>query len=335
MTRLRALALTLGGLTAWLVARRARRADLRGRVAVVTGGGRGLGFAVARELRRRGCRLAICGRDGEVVARAAQALGADVFAAACDASDPAEVEGFVAEVINRFGRIDVLVNNAGQCFVGPAVELQQGDVEYALRNLFWVHWHPTMAIVPHMRLRGFGRIVNVTSIGGKLPIPHQAAYSAGKYAATGWSEVLAIELQRHGIFVSTVTPPALDDGAPLHAHFHGREEGEFRWFANMLTSPWSAISTERAARAIVDAAEYGDAARAVSLGAWLATRAHGLAPGLTTRLLARVDRLMPPPAPPGQSSSMRLGAEVVADSTDSRIHALGKRSAVLERRQRP
>ncbi|HEY0132564.1 MAG TPA: SDR family NAD(P)-dependent oxidoreductase, partial [Nannocystis sp.] len=284
------MALGAMGVAAAMLARRARRIDLRDKVVVVTGGGRGLGFAVARELRRRGCRLAICGRDGEVVARAAEALGGDVFAAACDASDPAQVGEFVAAVLRRFGRIDVLINNAGQCFVGPIVELQQADLEYALRNIFWAHVHPTMAIVPHMRARGSGRIVNVTSMGGKVPIPHQAAYVASKYAATGWSEVLTIELHKEGILVSTVTPPPLDDGAPVHAHFHGREDGEFRWFASMLSSPLTATRTERAARAIVDAAEYGDAARAISLDSWLGARTHGLAPGLVSRLLARVER---------------------------------------------
>ena len=124
------------GLVAAAVARRARRIDLRGRVVVVTGGGRGLGFAVSREFLRRGAKLAICGRAGEVIARAERALrarGGDVLGAACDASDPRQVGAFVARVIERFGAIDVLVNNAGQCFVGPAAELEAGDVEYALR----------------------------------------------------------------------------------------------------------------------------------------------------------------------------------------------------------
>ena len=104
-----------------------------------------------------------------------------------DSSDPAEAGDFIAGAIERFGAIDLLVNNAGQCFVGPAAELTAEDVDYAIRNIFWCQFHPTMAALPHMRARRFGRIVNVTSFGGKVPTPHQAAYNAGKFAATGWS----------------------------------------------------------------------------------------------------------------------------------------------------
>ena len=116
--------------------------------------------------------------------------------------------------------------------------------------------------------------MNVTSIGGKVPTPHQAAYNAGKHAATGFSETLAVELAKEGVYVSTVTPPPLDDGAPLHVHFNGRAEEEFEWFARTLTSPRRATDADRAARAVVDAAEYGDGERTVSALSWLTQRAE-------------------------------------------------------------
>lgn len=333
MRRISRGALTVLGLgvattLALVAARRARRIELQGRVAIVTGGGRGLGLAIARELLRRGCRVALCGRDGATAERAARALreeGADVFGAGCDASDPAQVEAFVDDVIARFGRIDILVNNAGQCFVGPAVELEAGDMEYALRNIFWVHYHPTMAVLPHMRARRFGRIANITSIGGKLPLPHQAAYVSAKYAATGWSETLAVELSKDGVFVSTITPPPIHNGAPLHVHFNGHAEEEFGWFARALTWRATSTSAERTARVVADAIEHADAERAVSLGSWLLARAQGAAPNLTARVLAVIDRIMPPAAPPGTTSVMRLGADVAARSPDVRLRELAAR----------
>ena len=328
----------VGGAALWSGMRYARRISLHGAVAVVTGGGRGLGHAVARELANAGCRLALCGRDGDVIARAVAALqarGTEAIGSACDASDASAVAHFVQDVIAHYGRIDVLVNNAGQCFVGPAAELETTDVESAMRNIFWAQYLPTMAVLPHMRQRRSGRIVNVTSIGGKLPTPHQAAYVAGKFAATGWSETLAIELRKDGIEVSTVTPPPLNDGAPLHAHFNGRAEEEFLWFARSLTSRARATSTERAARTIVDAARYGDAERAVSFTSWLASRAFGTAPNLTSRALSLVDRGLPASAAPGTSSPMRLGAEVVAASNDPRVRALGDASVEDERHYMP
>lgn len=322
-----ALGLAAGaGALALAAARAARRIDLRDRVVIVTGASRGLGFAIAQEFARRGSRLAICCRHGADIARAVQALqrdGADAFGMACDASDPAQVQAFVERVLDRFGSIDILVNNAGQCFVGPASELTADDLEYALRNIFWLQYHPTMAVLPHMRARRFGRIVNVTSIGGKVPTPHQAAYNTAKYAATGWSETLAVELAKDGIRVSTVTPPPLKDGALMPVHFNGRAEEEFSWFARALTSPLSATDPDRAAWTVVDAAEHGDPQRAVAPLSWLTQRAHGLAPNLMTHLFALVDRFyLPAAGPPGQTSKMMLGSEIAARSPRRRVQVL-------------
>ncbi|HKU44359.1 MAG TPA: SDR family NAD(P)-dependent oxidoreductase [Polyangiales bacterium] len=328
----------LGGAACWALVRQKRRIPLRGAVAVVTGGGRGLGYAIARELATAGCKLALCGRDGQTIARAVWALrgrGVEVMGRACDLSDEVEARKFIDDVVEHYGRIDVLINNAAQCFVGPAVELHAQDVEYALRNIFWTQFFPTMAVLPHMRRQRAGRIVNVTSIGGKFPTPHQAAYAAGKFAATGWSETLAVELRKDGIHVSTVTPPPLSDGAPLHAHFNGRAEDEFVWFARTLTSPLRAISAQRTARAVVSAARYGDAERAVSAAAWFASRLQGSAPNLVSRVLSAVDRRLPAAGPPGVRSRMRLGMDVVADSEDARVRALGRAAHADELRNLP
>jgi NAD(P)-dependent dehydrogenase (short-subunit alcohol dehydrogenase family) len=318
--------------------RRARRIDLAGRVVVVTGGGRGFGYAIAREFLRHGCKLAIGSRDGETIARATADFrlhGAEVLGMACDASDPAQVRDFIAAVLERFGGIDILVNNAGQVFFGPAAELHPDDLEAAMRNIFWTHYRPTMAVLPYMRARGFGRIVNITSLAGKVPLPHHGAYVAGKHAATGWSETLAIELRKDGILVSTITPPALNDGAPLHTHYNGDEEEEFKWFARALTSRWTATSTDHAARVVVDAAIHGDRQRAVSPGSWLAARLHGLAPSLMTHFWSRFDRRLPPPGPPGTLSKMHLGTEVLADSPDGEVQARGEAARLDARRYRP
>jgi NAD(P)-dependent dehydrogenase (short-subunit alcohol dehydrogenase family) len=318
--------------------RRRRRIPLEGCVALITGGGRGLGLAITRALVQQGCRVAICGRDEDVIAASVATLreaGADAMGEACDASDPVAVNAFVQRVLGHFGRLDILVNNAGQCFVGPAAELQAADMERALRNIFWVHYHPTMAVLPHMRAQGFGRIANITSIGGKLPIPHQVAYVAGKYAATGWSQTLALELSREGIRVSTITPPPLKNGAPLHVHYNGQLDGEFRWFARTLTSRWTAISAQRTASVVVDALRHGDAERAVAPSTWLFTRLFGALPNAFSRLLAAVERRLPAAAAPGVTSRMHLGALVVARSEDERVHALGAAAEADEARYLP
>jgi NAD(P)-dependent dehydrogenase (short-subunit alcohol dehydrogenase family) len=321
-----------------MLSRRARRLDLRGRVAVVTGGGRGLGLAITRELLARGCRVAICSRDGAVIERSVTALrarGFEVFGMACDASSPEQVQRFVQAVLERYGKIDLLVNNAGQCFVGPAAELSPSDMEKALRNIFWVQYHPTLAVLPHMRSRLFGRIANVTSFGGIVPVPHQSAYVAGKYAATGWSRTLATELRKDGVLVSTITPPPLRDGAPLYVHFNGDVEGEFKWFTWALTSHLTSATAEATARVVVDALAHGDRERAVTFSSWLFSRAYGLAPNLVSRVLARIDRAMPPTRMPGAFSGMMLGFQIAYETSDTTVRRLARRAEADAARYRP
>jgi len=321
-----------------MLKRRARRLDLRGRVAVVTGGGRGLGLAITRELLARGCRVAICGRESALIERSTSALraqGFEVFGMACDASSANQVEVFVRAVIERYGKIDLLVNNAGQCFVGPAAELSPSDMEKALRNIFWVHYHPTAAVLPHMRSRLFGRIANITSFAGIVPVPHQAAYVAGKYAATGWSRTLGIELRKEGVLVSTITPPPLRDGAPLYVHFNGEVEGEFSWFTWALTSHLTSATAEATARVVVDALEHGDRERAVTPMSWLFSRAYGAAPDLVSRILGWIERGMPPTQTPGAFSPMMLGFQIAHESSDPGVQRLARRAEADAAKYRP
>ncbi|HZP88797.1 MAG TPA: SDR family NAD(P)-dependent oxidoreductase [Burkholderiales bacterium] len=319
-------------------ARQSRRIDLSDCVVVVTGGGRGLGFAIAREFVRRGADVAICGRDADEVGRAADVLrqlGGDVMGLACDASNPLEVEEFFDRVIDRFGRIDVLVNNAGQCYVGPAAELESGQVEDAMRNIFWVQVYPTIAVLPHMRARKFGRIVHVSSIGGKIPLAHMAAYAAAKHAVTGWSESLAVELDKEGILVTTIAPPPLRDGAALYGHFGGRSEQEFRWFTTACNMPLLSSTAERTAKAVVEAAQHGDAERDVSFFSWFSARAQGLAPTLMSGVMRIINRMLPEPAAAPYKSGMRRGGEILESSYDDSIAALGALTRNQARAYRP
>lgn len=307
-------------------------------MAVVTGGGRGLGLAITRELVARGCRVAICGRDGEIIDQATHQLradGADVFGMSCDASDPAQVSRFIAAVLGHYGRVDILINNAGQCFVGPAAELEVEDLRSALQNIFWSQAHPTLALLPHLRGAGSGRIANITSFAGKVPLVHQAAYVAGKFAATGWSEALSAELAKDGIHVSTIAPPPIRNGAPLHVHYNGRKEKEFRWFAWCLSSPLTSTTAERTARVVVDAVEHGDRERHVTVSCWLLSRLHGAFPTWMARALALVDRLMPPPAAAGQTERMQLGSVLVQSTDDVCVRELAERVRKDEARYLP
>ena len=311
--------------------------SLRGEVALITGGSRGLGLALARELAGEGCRLAICARDEAELERARTDLegrGAEVMTVPCDIRDQSQVEAMIAAVTERFGRIDLLVNNAGIITVGPVESMTADDFARAMDIDFWGVLYPTLAVLPQMRERRRGRIVTITSIGGKISMPHLLPYNCAKFAAVGFSEGLRAELAPDGITVTTVVPGEMRTGSYLHAEFGGDREGEYRWFALGASSPFI-ISADRAARTIVRGIKRGTSELTFPISAKLAARLNGLVPGATANLLSLVDRLMP--AADGERARPAPGAVVQAE-TDSRAletaTALG-RQAAAEHNQYP
>src|SRR5215213_8283138 len=309
-----ALAAALG--TAWLT-RSLRSGDgyrLRSRVVLITGGSRGLGLALAREMAARGARLAICGRDPESLERARASLaraGAEVMAIACDVTDR--------------GPVDVLINNAGVIEVGPAETMSVADYEEALATNFWGMLYPTLAVLPDMRQRRAGRIVNITSIGGKLGIPHLLPYSASKFAAVGFSQGLRAEVAADGIKVVTVVPGLMRTGSPRNAIFRGRHRAEYAWFSISDSLPGLSMSVESAARRIVEACRRGDAEVLFPVVAKVAAVANAMAPGATASLLGLVNRVLP-----GASSADRsrhTGAESQSWISPSWLTQLGDRAA--------
>lgn len=271
---------------------------------LVVGGSRGLGLELAREFARRGARLTICGRDVETLQAAEAELkgrGALVFALPCDATDRAQVDELVRAVYDRWGTIDVLVNNLGVIQVGPVDTMRHEDYAESMNSHFWAPLNTITAVLPEMRLRGEGRIVNIASIGGKISVPHLSPYSAGKFALVGLSEGLRAELAQDGILVTTICPGLMRTGSPRNADFKGRHQAEYTWFSISDSLPLVSMSAGRAACQIVDACERGDSERILSLPATVAARFHGLFPGLTADLLGLVNLLLP--------SSGRAGAE--------------------------
>ena len=275
---------------------RRQEADLRDQAALVTGGSRGLGYLLARELGRQGCRLAICARDAEELDRARadlSAQGFDVFAAPCDVGDGDQVERLVAQATEHFGRVDVLVNNAGIIQAGPVDSMTVEDFREAMDVMFWGVLYPTLAVLPQMRARRSGRIVNVTSIGGKVAVPHLVPYDCAKFAAVALSEGLRAELAREGITVTTIAPGLMRTGSMLNAIFKGPKQTEFAAFSVLGSLPFISMDAERAARQIVQATKRGESERVLTLPANLAARFHGLFPGTTADILSVVNRVLP------------------------------------------
>jgi len=199
--------------------------NLRGEVAVVTGASRGLGLLLARELARQGCSLIICARDPAELGRAAVRLredGADVAAVACDVTGEDAPSRLVQAALDRHGRLDIVVSNAGIIQVGPVQAASPEHFEAALDTMALAPARLALAALPVMQKQRHGRIVTIASIGGKLGVPHLLPYSTAEFAAIGFSEGLRAELGRGPVTVTTVVPGLMRTGSHLQARFTGR-----------------------------------------------------------------------------------------------------------------
>jgi short-subunit dehydrogenase len=284
-----------GAIAATALIRR-RPMDLDRKVVLITGGSRGLGLALARAFADEGARLALCARDEQELLHAKDDLaksGAEVFTQTCDVTDRAAVERLVRSVVAHYGWIDVLVNNAGIIQVGPIQTLNAEDFEQAMGVMFWGMVYATLAVLPDMQARGSGRIVNITSVGAKVSVPHLLPYSCAKFAAAAFSEGLRAELDQTGVKVVTIAPGLMRTGSYLNALFKGDHANEAVWFSLGSTIPGISMSAERAARQIVSAAKTGRAERILSVPANVVARFHGAFPGLATEVLSLINRLLP------------------------------------------
>lgn len=277
---------------------RERVYDLEGKTILLTGGSRGLGLEMARQLIDAGARVAICARDEAELERAQTELkqpGKEVFALTCDVTEQAQVEQMVQQVKNQFGAINILINNAGTDIVGPVETLTMQDYDDMMKLHFWAPLYTTYAVLPEMQQQKSGRIVNISSIGGKLPSPHMVGYCASKFALVGLSEGMRAELAKDGIAVTTVCPGLIHTGVVDHAIIKGQHRKEFAWFSIGDSLPLISASAQKVARTTIAGLRRGAAEVVVPFPTWLSAKFYALFPGLSTNLFGLVNRLFPEP----------------------------------------
>jgi NAD(P)-dependent dehydrogenase (short-subunit alcohol dehydrogenase family) len=298
-----------------------------GQVAVITGGSRGLGLALAHRFGRAGLKLVLCARDEQELEVARHILlhsgdvrhEDDILLVVCDITDPAQAAGLVDQAIRTFGSLDVLINNAGIMEVGPVEAQPLEAYRRAMDTNFFGALHTILAAMPHLLEHG-GAIVNISSIGGKIPLPHMAPYVASKFALTGFSELLHAELRHSGVRVTTVCPGLMRSGGEAHASFTGQVEKEQAWFNFAAKTPLVAATVEHVANRIFSATDTGRAEITITPQAWLAARIQGVAPAASQQVASLASEYILPKASPTQPAHLNepaLDAEAIADPSAS------------------
>ena len=273
------------------------RFSLHGKTVLITAGSRGFGLAIAEEIGSHGARLALCARDSDELRKACDSLtakGFEVQPFAADITQSSAMNELVKRVIDHFGHIDVLVNDAGRISVGSFESFTHEDFEEAMDLMFWAPVNLTFAVLPHMRERGSGHIVNITSVGGRVSIPHLLPYSCAKFALVGFSTGLSTELKEKGIDVLTVVPGLMRTGSYLNAEFKGQAKQEFAWFGLLGNLPGFSVAANFAAASVRKALENREQVCTISLPAKILIALEALAPEVNAAVLELMNRFMLP-----------------------------------------
>lgn len=279
-----------------------------GKSIVIVGGSRGLGFALAKALLREKAHVTLLARDQMELdlawAKLSQIQRGQLAVSSADIKKKSELKDAFQAAARRFGRIDLVINNAGSISAGSFEAMDENDFEGQMN----VHFHGLLnsveSILPIFKSQGFGHIANISSIGGRIPIPHLAPYCASKFAMAGLSQTLSTELWKDGIKVTTVYPGLMRTGSAIQAVFKGETEREFAWFALASSLPGLSLDADVAAERILKGLQEGRTEIRVS---WSTKWAFGLQqffPESLRALLAGVGALLPR----GQSSERRTGA---------------------------
>ncbi len=254
---------------------------------------------MAQEFGAQGCRIAVCARDQQEIdiALADLALrGIEAEGFPCDVTKDADLDQLIARVTAKFGSIDILVNNAGLIQVSPVQDLQHQDFEEAMNLMFWAPVNLTLKVLPKLRAQGGGHVINISSVGGRVAIPHLLPYCCAKFALTGFSTGLSSELDSEQIHVLTVTPGLMRTGSYLQAEFKGKRETEFAWFSLVGNIPGVSVPVSQAARNIREALENRETSCTVSLPAKLLIQSEALLPEATRTVMQMVNSYVLPAA---------------------------------------
>lgn len=313
------------------VVRARRHFSYANKIVLITGGSRGLGLVLARQLVQLGARVAILARNSEGVQRAENELQllsstGQVLGLCGDVRCEADVANGIASIQRQWGNVDILFNAAGIIDVGPVDSVTVAEFENAMQVNCWGALRTTLGVLPGMRQQNWGRIVNVASLGGKRAVPHMLPYTASKFALVGLSNGLRAELKRENIFVTTACPGLMRTGSPRNATFRGQHRLEYAWFAIGDALPIVSMSAEKAAEQILSACQGGRGEVFISNTLNLSIYFQAAFPELTRELLEMINRFLPRMG--GIGTSAAKGYESESAITRSFVTGLSQRAAL-------
>lgn len=303
-------------------------------VAVVAGASRGLGLLVCRELAARGCRVVGLSRSEESLADARELMrewGHELTTYAADVTDADGLADTLRRVETEVGPVDVAIHVAGVIQVGPLASMTRQHFETCIDIMLWGPINLALAVLPGMKERRRGRIGVVTSIGGKISVPHLVPYSVAKFGAVGFADGLRAELAGSGVTATTIVPGLMRTGSHVAAQFTGNQAAEYAWFAPGASLPGVAMDAERAASQIAEGVLAGRALVALSPIAKIGMRVAGLAPTVTGIALGVMSRLLPAPPAGDPTANGTVDGHTARAMLDSplveRLTALGNHAS--------
>ena len=302
--------------------------DLRGKVVLVTGGSRGLGLAMARVLAEKGAKIVICARTEEQLEDAKMDLlnrGAEVLAVEADVSIQNDVARVIQRTLNRFGQLDVVINNAGIMMVGAEDVMEVEEYKKVMDSNLWSALYTIKAALPQFLSQGEGRIVNICSIGGKIAVPHMLPYSVSKFAMVGLSEGLGAELKKDNIHVTTVIPNLMRTGSPRNVWVKRDHKAEYEWFKLADSLPMLSQNADDAAKSIIEALEFGTNEVILTQTAKVVVALQGLIPGGINSIMQLANRFLPKS---GNDHEMKRGWESETKLSNSWLASLTNDAAV-------
>lgn len=287
--------------------------DFSGKSVVISGGSRGLGLALAREFLERGARVMLAARTQADLQGAKELLAAGerVQIYAGDLTEAAHIQGLIHETLRVFDGLDVLVNCAGIIQTGPLGDMTEQDFRAIIEINAFTPLRLTLAALPHLKRAG-GRVLIVSSLGGKVAVPHLTPYSVSKFASAGVGQAFRAELAREGVSVTTALPGLMRTGSARQAQVKGQQQKEYALFASLDNLPLISLEAQTAARRMVHALGHGQAEAMVTGPAYLMRYAQALAPELTADLMALTNRLLPGPT---KNKSAVQGKDVESAAT--------------------